>query len=58
MAKPVKTRKSYSFVEDLMEAVFSFEAKKTDDREATDDEDNTIFSSQYSKKYCTHTKAK
>ena len=41
VAKPVKTRKSYSFVEDFMEAVFSFEATKTDDRDTTDDEDNT-----------------
>ena len=39
VAKPVKTRKSYSFVEDVMEAVFSFEA--TDDKDTTDDEDNT-----------------
>ena len=44
VAKPVKTRKSYSFVEGLMEAVFLFEAKKpdVDDRDTTDDEDNTI----------------
>ena len=28
VAKPVKTRKSYSFVEDLMEAVRSFQATK------------------------------
>ena len=41
VAKPVKTRNSYSFVEDLMEAVFSFEDTKTDDRDTTDDEDNT-----------------
>ena len=41
VAKPVKTRKSYSFVEDLMEAVFSFEDTKTDDKDTTDDEDNT-----------------
>ena len=41
VARPVKTRKSYSFVEDLMETVFSFEATKTDDRDTTEDEDNT-----------------
>ena len=59
VAKPVKTKKSYSFVEDLMEAVFfSFEATKTDDRDTTDDEDNTTTPARIPKKYCTHSKAK
>ena len=40
VAKPIKTRKSYSFVEDLMETVYKT-ATKTDDRDTTDDEDNT-----------------
>ena len=34
-----KTSKDQKVV--LMEAVFSFEATKTDDRDTTDDEDNT-----------------
>ena len=49
VAKPVKTRKSYSFVEDLMEAVFSFEDTKTDDKDTTDDEDNTTTPATISK---------
>jgi hypothetical protein len=41
VAKPIKISKSFSFVEDLMEAVFSIKDDKTDDKDTTDDEDNT-----------------
>ena len=48
--KTTKTRKSYSFFEYLMETVFLFEATKTDDRDTTDDEDNTTTPASIPKK--------